>query len=66
MEALQTAISHWEDALEKVEEEERKTDVSSLNLVNPATKMFRNACKRKGNHDVEKGTILLGTNCFES
>ena len=28
MEALQTAITHWEDALERLEEYERVTEVS--------------------------------------
>ena len=28
MEALQTAINHWEDALEKLEEQERISEVS--------------------------------------
>ena len=30
MDALQTAITHWEDALEKLEENERVTEVSGL------------------------------------
>ena len=30
MEALQTAITHWEDALERLEEYERVTEVSQL------------------------------------
>lgn len=32
MEALQTAISHWEDALEKLEEQERSLEASTFRL----------------------------------